>query len=174
MSCSIKRPGLNFFKKSLIGQEIPADGVCCPNFQWRFWYAHWYSGLKAQCLVSIRSPLPTNAQWIDLIRIVQNVFICDPFLHLWAKTKKLLEKKKIHFWECLGYERNLITPFHFPLKLWPIDFKFDKHLSLLCQKLIGIFNAIYILVFCDYVIDILCRQPIKLFQVISTTEFHEY
>ena len=24
------------------------------------------------------------------------------------------------------------------------------------------------------VLDVLCRQPIKLFQVVSTTEFHEY
>ena len=25
-----------------------------------------------------------------------------------------------------------------------------------------------------YVVDVLCRQPIKLFQVVSTSEFHEY
>ena len=43
-------------------------------------YAHWYGGLKAQCLVSIWSPLPTNAQWIDLIRIVQKISIYDRFV----------------------------------------------------------------------------------------------
>ena len=25
-----------------------------------------------------------------------------------------------------------------------------------------------------YILDVLCRQPIKLFQVVSTSEFHEY
>ena len=25
-----------------------------------------------------------------------------------------------------------------------------------------------------YLVDVLCRQPIKLFQVVSTSEFHEY
>ena len=25
-----------------------------------------------------------------------------------------------------------------------------------------------------YTVDVLCRQPIKLFQVVSTSEFHEY
>ena len=25
-----------------------------------------------------------------------------------------------------------------------------------------------------YLLDVLCRQPIKLFQVVSTSEFHEY
>ena len=25
-----------------------------------------------------------------------------------------------------------------------------------------------------YIVDVLCRQPIKLFQVVSTSEFHEY
>ena len=25
-----------------------------------------------------------------------------------------------------------------------------------------------------YMLDVLCRQPIKLFQVVSTSEFHEY
>ena len=27
---------------------------------------------------------------------------------------------------------------------------------------------------CTYVVDVLCRQQIKLFQVVSTSEFHEY
>ena len=26
----------------------------------------------------------------------------------------------------------------------------------------------------EYLLDVLCRQPIKLFQVVSTSEFHEY
>ena len=26
----------------------------------------------------------------------------------------------------------------------------------------------------EYIVDVLCRQPIKLFQVVSTSEFHEY
>ena len=29
-------------------------------------------------------------------------------------------------------------------------------------------------VLCPYIVDVLCRQPIKLFQVVSTSEFHEY
>ena len=28
--------------------------------------------------------------------------------------------------------------------------------------------------FTCYILDVLCRQPIKLFQVVSTSEFHEY
>ena len=26
----------------------------------------------------------------------------------------------------------------------------------------------------QYIVDVLCRQPIKLFKVVSTSEFHEY
>ena len=26
----------------------------------------------------------------------------------------------------------------------------------------------------EYIVDVLCRQPIKLFQVVSTSEFHEF
>ena len=85
--------------------------VYWPNFQRRLWYAHWYSGLKAQCLVSIRSPLPTNAQWIDFIRIVQKVSIYDWFVTSVGDQKpKKYREKKWHFWEYFGYEPNLITP----------------------------------------------------------------
>ena len=28
--------------------------------------------------------------------------------------------------------------------------------------------------YCILIVDVLCRQPIKLFQVVSTSEFHEY
>ena len=67
------------------------------------WYAHWYSGLKAQCLVSIRSPLPTNAQWIDLIQIVQKFSIYDCFVASIGdqKPKKydFRDLKKIVLWK---------------------------------------------------------------------------
>ena len=66
-------------------------------------YAHWYSGLKAQCLVSIRSPLPTNAQWIDLIQIVQKFSIYDCFVASIGdqKPKKydFRDLKKIVLWK---------------------------------------------------------------------------
>ena len=50
---------------------------------------------KAQCLVSIWSPLPTNAQWIDLIRIVQKFSIYDRFVKSAGdqKPKKYVLKK---------------------------------------------------------------------------------
>ena len=112
---------------------------------------HIGSGLKAQCLVSIRSPLPTNAQWIDLIRIVQKVSIYD-----WFVTSVGDQKPKKYWGKKMTFLRIfwLRAKSHHSIFPWSSDLMISNLIStsFYFVKKIGIFNAIYILVFCDYVL----------------------
>ena len=112
---------------------------------------HIGSGLKAQCLVSIRSPLPTNAQWIDFIRIVQKVSIYD-----WFVTSVGDQKPKKYWGKKMTFLRIfwLRAKSHHSIFPWSSDLMISNLIStsFYFVKKIGIFNAIYILVFCDYVL----------------------
>ena len=43
-----------------------------------------------------------------------------------------------------------------------------------CEKVSSIISKVSLHGVKSYLIDVLFRQPIKLFQVVSTSEFHEY
>ena len=67
-------------------------------------------------------------------------------------------------------DRDPFKDFKFPCsycdKRFPTDFVLDYHLKLIHK------GNCYITY--QYLLDILCHQQIKLFQVVSTSEFHEY
>ena len=71
--------------QALVSREtkrVPSDGVCCPNFQWRFWWVHLEYTVRKMYICNCLASMPTvvdkvNMSIFDLIMKIMKSWQCE-------------------------------------------------------------------------------------------------